>query len=407
MTTPKNEDILPANMGPEYVGFDHIHWYVGNPKQAASYWITRMGFRLIAYRGPETGSPYLVSYVVANSGATFVLTGPVCGPPNEGSEDDVLRQASNYERATLTEIHKHLTIHGDGVKDVAFRIVGDIHAVWKRAVGNGARAITEPQTSAVEGHGWIVSATLGTYGDTVHSLVNREKYSAGAPFLPGYRLIDSEDPITQLLPPINILEIDHCVGNQSWGEVDTIIQYYEQCLDFHRYWTVDDKDMCSEYSAMRSIVIASPNETIKMPMNEPATGKKKSQIEEFVDYYHGAGVQHIAFRTHDIVAAVTGLHARGVQFLDVPTVYYADLRKRLTQVSWTLWADVDVLERLNILVDFDERGYLLQIFSKHVGDRPTVFIEVIQRNSFDGFGAGNFKSLFEAFEREQALRGNL
>ncbi|KAJ5169387.1 4-hydroxyphenylpyruvate dioxygenase [Penicillium coprophilum] len=407
MTIPKNEDIFPANMGPEYVGFDHIHWYVGNPKQAASYWITRMGFRPIAYRGPETGSPYLVSYIVANSGATFILTGPVSGPPSESSEDDVLRQASQYERATLTEIHKHLTIHGDGVKDVAFQITGDIHAVWERAVRNGARSITEPQTSAVEGHGWIVSATLGTYGDTVHSLVNREKYTAGAPFLPGYRMVDSEDPITQLLPPINILEIDHCVGNQPWGGVDTIVQYYEKCLDFHRYWTVDDKDMCSEYSAMRSIVIASPNETIKMPMNEPATGKKKSQIEEFVDYYHGAGVQHIAFRTHDIVAAVTGLHARGVQFLSVPATYYSDLRKRLTQVSWTLTADVDVLERLNILVDFDERGYLLQIFSKHVGDRPTVFIEVIQRNSFNGFGAGNFKSLFEAFEREQALRGNL
>ncbi|CAG8042403.1 unnamed protein product [Penicillium salamii] len=424
MTVSPTEDIFPSKMGPAYVGFDHIHWFVGNPKQSASYWITRMGFRPIAYRGPETGSPYLVSYIVANGGATFILTGPVCGPP-EGGPEGLLCRASDQERTTLAEIHAHLTVHGDGVKDVAFRIVGDIQAVWKRAIENGARAIAEPRTVAVDGHGMLVSATIGTFGDTVHSLVNREEYSDDAPFLPGYRVITAEDPITQLLPKVDFLEIDHCVGNQSWGGVDSIVQYYEECLDFHRYWTVDDKDMCSEYSAMRSIVIASPNETIKMPMNEPAIGKKQSQIEEcvlvpispcmivvtntsrFVNYYHGAGVQHIAFRTNDIVTAVSQLKARGVQFLNVPAAYYADLRQRLSQVSWALNADVDVLERLNILVDFDERGYLLQIFSKHVGDRPTVFTEVIQRNSFNGFGAGNFKSLFEAFEREQALRGNL
>jgi 4-hydroxyphenylpyruvate dioxygenase len=224
MTVPQNEDIFPTKLGPEYVGFDHIQWYVGNPKQAASYWITRMGFRPIAYRGPETGSPYIVSYVVANGGATFVLTGPVCGPPCDGSEDGLLRQASDIERVTLAQIHEHLTIHGDGVKDVAFRIAGDIEAVWKRAVGNGARVIAEPRTVAVDGHGPILSATVGTYGDTVHSLVNRERYSADAPFLPGYRVIDSEDPISQLLPPIDLLEIDHCVGNQSWGGVDSIVQ---------------------------------------------------------------------------------------------------------------------------------------------------------------------------------------
>ncbi|CAG8015979.1 unnamed protein product [Penicillium olsonii] len=406
MTVSQTEDIFPSKMGPAYVGFDHIHWFVGNPKQSASYWITRMGFRPIAYSGPENGSPYLVSYVVANCGATFILTGPVCGPPKHSSEDLMCR-ASDHERTTLADVHEHLTVHGDGVKDVAFRIVGDIQAVWDRAVENGARAIAEPRIVTVDGHGVLVSATIGTYGDTVHSLVNREKYSDDAPFLPGYQVITAEDPIMQLLPKVDLIEIDHCVGNQPWGGVDSIVQYYEDCLDFHRYWTVDDKDMCSEYSAMRSIVIASPNETIKMPMNEPATGKKQSQIEEFINYYHGAGVQHIAFRTNDIVTAVSQLQARGVQFLNVPAAYYADLRKRLSRVSWALDADVDVLERLNILADFDERGYLLQIFSKHVGDRPTVFVEVIQRNSFDGFGAGNFKSLFEAFEREQALRGNL
>ncbi|KAJ6101088.1 hypothetical protein N7499_000718 [Penicillium canescens] len=359
-----------------------------------------------AYRGPENGSFHMVSYIVSNGAARFVLTGPICGPPRD-VEDNVLRCASDDERMTLAEIHEHLSTHGDGVKDVAFRIAGDIDAVWRRAVRNSARAISEPRIVAVDGHGLIVSATVGAYGDTVHSLVNREGYSVDAPFLPGYRVISEKDPITRLLPVIEFLEVDHCVGNQPWGGVDHVVRYYEVCLDFHRYWTVDDNDMCSEYSAMRSIVVASPNETIKMPMNEPVTGKKKSQIEEFVDYYHGAGVQHIAFRTNDIVTAVTELKARGVQFLSVPAAYYADLRKRLSQVSYTLDANVDVLERLNILVDFDERGYLLQIFTKHVGDRPTVFTEVIRRNSFDGFGAGNFKSLFEAFEREQALRGNL
>lgn len=223
MTVSPNEDIFPSKMGPAYVGFDHIHWFVGNPKQSASYWITRMGFRPIAYRGPETGSPFLVSYIVGNGGATFILTGPVCGPPKDDAED-LLARASYHERATLAEIHAHLTAHGDGVKDVAFRVVGDIDSVWKRAVENGARAIAEPRTVAIDGHGMLVSATIGTYGDTVHSLVNRENYSEDAPFLPGYRVVTAEDPITKLLPAVEFLEIDHCVGNQSWGGVDSIVQ---------------------------------------------------------------------------------------------------------------------------------------------------------------------------------------
>ncbi|KAJ5160832.1 4-hydroxyphenylpyruvate dioxygenase [Penicillium canariense] len=405
-----DETIFPTSLGPEYISFDHIHWYVGNAKQAASYYITRMGFKPLAYRGPETGSHCLASYVIANGEAVFILTGPVCGPARADAENKALQRATCEERAALAAVHEHLTVHGDGVKDVAFRITGDVDAVWRRAIKNGAAAVDGPKIVQADcgGDGYIMTATVGTYGDTVHSLVNREHYARDAPFLPGYRVVDGDDdPINQILPPVEFLEIDHCVGNQSWGGVDQVVQFYEECLDFHRYWTVDDKAMCSEYSAMRSIVVASPNETIKMPMNEPANGKKKSQIEEYVDYYHGAGVQHIAFRSHDIVSAVTHLQARGVQFLQVPSAYYTDLRQRLSHVSWTLDADVAVLEKLNILVDFDERGYLLQIFAKHVGDRPTVFVEVIQRHGFDGFGAGNFKSLFEAFEREQALRGNL
>ncbi|KAJ5589824.1 hypothetical protein N7450_003796 [Penicillium hetheringtonii] len=389
----KSDDaIFPTNLGPEYVGFDYIQWYVGNAKQAASYYITRFNFTLIAYRGPETGSPYLASYVVGNKAAVFILTSPVCGPSHP--ENKVLRDATAEDRATLTAVHEHLTIHGDGIADVAFLVTGNIDEIWKRAIKHGASAKVEPHVIEAETGGHIATATIGTYGDTVHSLINRDQYPSSAPFLPGYRNISAEDrdPINDMLPPVDFIEIDHCVGNQPWEELTPPSDIMKSALTF---------------TDIGPSMITSPNEAIKMPMNEPAPGLKKSQIEEFVDYYHGSGVQHIAFRTEDIVQAVTNLQKRGVKFLRVPAVYYADLRQRLSQVSWTLDADVDVLERLNILVDFDERGYLLQIFAKHVGDRPTVFLEVIQRKGFDGFGAGNFKSLFEAFEREQALRGNL
>ncbi|KAJ9312656.1 hypothetical protein DTO271D3_7047 [Paecilomyces variotii] len=403
VSSPDEETIFPSKLGPEYVGFDHITWYVGNARQAASYYIARMGFKQIAYRGPETGSRSIASYVVSNGKATFVLTSPVRAAPGIGKDNDV----PEAEKGLLKEIHEHLTVHGDGVKDVAFQIQGDVETVWKKAVDNGAVSISSPTTMKGDehDHGQVVIATIGTYGDTVHSLINRQRYSG--PFLPGYRAITADDPVNKYLPKIELIEIDHCVGNQPWAGLDKAVQYYEECLDFHRYWTVDDKNMCTEYSAMRSIVVASPNEVIKMPMNEPAEGKKKSQIEEFVDFYNGSGVQHIAFRTHDIVTAVTHLRERGVSFLDVPEVYYADLRERLAKNDMKLNEDIDILQKLNILVDFDENGYLLQIFAKHVVDRPTVFIEIIQRNNFDGFGAGNFKSLFEAFERDQALRGNL
>ncbi|EAW25058.1 4-hydroxyphenylpyruvate dioxygenase family protein [Aspergillus fischeri NRRL 181] len=406
MTVSKKveENIFASNLGPEYVGFDHITWYVGNAKQAASYYVTRMGFKQIAYRGPETGSKSVVSHVVSNGQAIFVLTSPIRSMAGAGGYDDD-PDVTEADRRLLEEIHSHLIKHGDGVKDVAFRIEGNIEAVWKRAVDHGAAPVAAPTTLKDDRHGSITLATIGTYEDTVHSLINRHDYSG--PFLPGYEAVPDDDPINRLLPSIDFIEIDHCVGNQPWNGVDPIVKYYEDCLNFHRYWTVDDSNMCGEYSAMRSIVVASPNEVIKMPMNEPAQGKKKSQIEEFVNYYNGAGVQHIAFRTHDIVTAVTRLRERGVSFLEVPSAYYSDLRQRLSHTGLTLEEDIAVLEKLHILVDFDEKGYLLQIFSKHVLDRPTVFIEVIQRNNFDGFGAGNFKSLFEAFEREQARRGNL
>ncbi|RAK82689.1 4-hydroxyphenylpyruvate dioxygenase family protein [Aspergillus fijiensis CBS 313.89] len=394
------EELSPSNLGPEYVGFDHITRYVGNAKQAASYYITRLGFEHVAYRGPETGSRNIVSYVVANHGATFVLTSPVRTPSEtEGAVSEC------DEKPFLAEIHAHLTKHGDGVKDVAFRIHGDVESIWKRAIGNGATSITAPQILADGDSGSISVATVGAYGDTTHTLISRQHYSG--PFLPGYKAVVEEDPINRLLPQIDFIEIDHCVGNQPSNGVGSIVRYYEDCFNFHRYWTVDDSSMCGEYSAMRSIVVASPNEVIKMPMNEPAPGKKKSQIEEFVDFYNDAGVQHIAFRTHDIVTAVSRLRQRGMSFLRVPEEYYIELRRRLSDGGPRIAEDIERLRELHILVDFDEKGYLLQIFTKHVLDRPTVFLEVIQRNNFDGFGAGNFKSLFEAFEREQALRGNL
>ncbi|KAL2005707.1 hypothetical protein VTN00DRAFT_10200 [Thermoascus crustaceus] len=402
ISNPNKEDILPSNLGPEYVGFDHITWYVGNAKQAASYYVARMGFKHVAYRGAETGSRSVASYVVSNGKATFVLTSPIRAPPGMSKDDDVPED----EKALLQEIHDHLTRHGDGIKDVAFQIEGDVEAVWKRAVEHGAVSIKSPKTlKGDDGHGQIVIATISTYGDTVHSLINRKGYSGA--FLPGYEPVTEEDPINKFLPKIDFIEIDHCVGNQPWNGIDNVVKYYEECLDFHRYWTVDDAAMCSDYSAMRSIVVASSNEVIKMPMNEPAHSKKKSQIEEFIDFYNGSGVQHIALRTDDIIKTVYRLRERGVSFLSVPAAYYSVMHERLTKVGTKLDEDIHLLQRFNILVDFDENGYLLQIFAKHVGDRPTVFIEVIQRNNFDGFGAGNFKSLFEAFEREQALRGNL
>jgi 4-hydroxyphenylpyruvate dioxygenase len=241
MTIPAaDETIFPTNLGPEYIGFDHILWYVGNAKQAASYYITRMGFKPIAYRGPETGSPYLASYVIANGSAVFVLTGPVCGPARNDSEEEnnALQRATKEDRAVLAAIHEHLTTHGDGVKDVAFRVTGDVGAVWKRAVENGAAAVAEPRKleGDNEGDGHIMTATVGTYGDTVHSLVNREHYADTAPFLPGYRVVDGdEDPINQILPPVQFLEIDHCVGNQTWGGVDRIVQLYVVIPLFQTY----------------------------------------------------------------------------------------------------------------------------------------------------------------------------
>jgi 4-hydroxyphenylpyruvate dioxygenase len=388
---------------PNFHGYDHITWYVGNAKQAASYYTTRLGFYTIAYKGLETGSRYIASHVVANGSVRFVLTSPIKSYTCLADDEPI----SIEDRLLLKEIYEHLEKHGDAVKDVAFE-VDNVEAVYSQAVSQDAVSVQSPRKTC-DDDGCVTTAMIRTYGDTTHTLISRSNYSGL--FLPDYKAPakGKADPLQLLLPSIPLEAIDHCVGNQDWGAMEAACEYYEKCLSFHRFWSVDDNEISTEFSALSSIVMASPDETIKMPINEPAPGIRKSQIEEYVDFYGGAGVQHIALRTKDIVTAVTNLRARGVEFISVPDTYYATMRLRLKTSArkWELQEDFATLQRLNILIDFDEGGYLLQLFTKPLMDRPTVFLEIIQRNSFDGFGAGNFKSLFEAIEREQAERGNL
>jgi len=380
-----------------YRGYDHVHWYVGNAKQAASYYITRMGFKRVAYKGLETGSRNICSHVIRNGDITFILTSPL-------RSLDQIDRFNPEEQAELREIHDHLEKHGDAVKDVAFE-VDNVDDVFFAAVKNGAKAVSNPKVLE-DKSGHLKTATIQTYGQTTHTLIERSEYRGV--FIPGYRAENgNEDPIVKFLPGVHLKHIDHCVGNQDWDEMDKICEYYEKALGFHRFWSVDDNEISTEFSALSSVVMASPNEIVKMPINEPAKGKKQSQIEEYVDFYNGAGVQHIALHTDDIIRDITNLKARGVEFIKVPETYYTDMQARLKESGLVLQESFETIRSLDILIDFDEGGYLLQLFTKHMMDRPTVFIEIIQRHDFDGFGAGNFKSLFEAIEREQELRGNL
>ncbi|TGO30034.1 hypothetical protein BPAE_0008g00260 [Botrytis paeoniae] len=403
-TSTNTNSSLSTNT-PNFHGYDHITWYVGNAKQAASYYCTRLGFQTIAYKGLETGSRYIASHVVANGKIRFVLTSPV--KAYSGLKDD--EPITEKERELLREIYEHLEKHGDAVKDVAFE-VDDVASVYYNAVEQGAVGVQKPIKGKDE-DGDVTTAIIRTYGDTTHTLISRNNYTGA--FLPGYRATapSKRDPLNAFLPSIPLEAIDHCVGNQDWGAMQSACEYYEKCLSFHRFWSVDDSQISTAHSALNSIVMASPNNVVKMPINEPAPGLRKSQIEEYVDFYSGAGVQHIALRTPDIITAVSNLRARGVEFISVPETYYETMRERLADknagIKWELKEDFEEIRKLNVLIDFDEGGYLLQLFTKPLMDRPTVFLEIIQREGFDGFGAGNFKSLFEAIEREQEERGNL
>jgi 4-hydroxyphenylpyruvate dioxygenase len=388
MTTSPNTENKKNN----YNGFDHLRFTVTNAKQAASYYCTRLGFEHVAYRGLETGSREVASHVVRQGDAVFVFECPI--QPDK-----------------VTEMAAEIARRGDGVKDVAFT-VKDCRAVYEKAIARGAQSVKAPEEITDE-DGTVIIATVATYGDVQHTLVERHNYKGV--FLPGFKpsatSLRHVDPLQDLLPRVPLGFIDHVVGNQPDNMMEPIAEFYERVFEFHRFWSVDDKQVFTEYSALRSVVMADPDERIKVPINEPAVGRKKSQIQEFVDFYGGAGVQHIAINTPDIITAVTNMTKRGCDFLTIPDKYYDNLRSALAIHNKTaarpVKEDLDILQKLHILVDYDENGYLLQIFTRPLEDRPTLFVEIIQRNNHNGFGAGNFKSLFESLEIEQELRGNL
>ncbi len=361
-------DTFPIN------GTDYIEFYVGNAKQAAHYYQSAFGFQLRGYRGPETGTRDRASYLLVQSKIRLVLTSPL-GPDGE--------------------IAEHVRKHGDGVRDIALW-VDDARDAFEKAVERGAKPAYEPKVIR-DDDGEVTIAAIRIYGDTSHSLVERRNYRGV--FLPGFQ---KRDPLYQARET-GLLHVDHCVGNVELGKMNVWVKFYEQVMGFKNLISFDDEDISTEYSSLMSKVMANGNERIKFPINEPAVGKKKSQIEEYLDFYGGPGVQHLALATDDIIATVTALRDRGVEFLKAPTTYYQELQGRVGKID----EPIDKLEALGILVDRDPDGYLLQIFSKPVEDRPTLFYEIIERKGARSFGKGNFKALFEAIEQEQALRGNL
>lgn len=364
-----NTDFLPLE------GTDYVEFYVANARQAAHYYMSAFGFLAIAYAGPETGVKDRASYVVRQNKLTFVLTTPV-RPHNEMAE--------------------HIYMHGDGVKHIAL-IVNDASDAWEQTMARGASSYLEP-VRLEDKYGEILMSGIHIYGDTVHLFIERKNYNG--PFMPGYR--QWNNPLFQP-KDTGLLYVDHCVGNVGWNQMNRWVQFYEDVMGFKNILTFDDEDISTEYSALMSKVMSNGNGFVKFPINEPAEGKKKSQVEEYLEFYNGPGVQHIALATHDIVATVRELMSRGVEFLKVPNSYYEDLSERVGQIE----EDLKPLKELGILVDRDNEGYLLQLFSKPVQDRPTLFFEIIQRKGAKSFGKGNFKALFEAIEREQAARGNL
>jgi len=371
LTAPEvgiEQDAFPIN------GTDYVEFYVGNAKQASHYYRAAFGYSLVAYRGPETGVRDRASYLLQQGKIRLVLT-TALGPDSP--------------------IAEHVHRHGDGVRDYALW-VDDARLAYETAISRGAIAVREPEVLEDE-HGQVVLAAIATYGDTIHTLVERRAYHGV--FLPGFRAVTPHYQPAD----VGLKYVDHCVGNVELGQMNRWVGYYADVMGFRNLITFDDTDISTEYSSLMSKVMANGNDKIKFPINEPAKGKKKSQIEEYLDFYRGPGAQHLALATDDILATVTALRDRGVEFLSVPTSYYAELQARVGMID----EPIDELAKLGILVDRDPDGYLLQIFTKPVEDRPTLFYEIIQRKGAKSFGKGNFKALFESIEREQELRGNL
>jgi len=368
-TQQTSPDFLPL------MGTDYVEFYVGNARQAAHFYITAFGFQPLAYSGPETGNKDKVSYVVRQNKLTFVLT-----------------TALRINNA----IAEHVYLHGDGVKTLALK-VDDANDAWHQTTKRGAKSILEPETIK-DAEGEVVLSGIRTYGDTVHLFVERKNYNGV--FMPGFRAWSNPYFKTN---DAGLLYVDHCVGNVGWNRMNEWVGFYEKVMGFKNILSFDDKDISTEYSALMSKVMSNGNGYVKFPINEPAEGKRKSQVEEYLAYYYGEGVQHVALATDDIVKTVVDLRSRGVEFLQVPTTYYDGLLERVGHID----EDLAPLKELGILVDRDNEGYLLQLFTRPVQDRPTIFFEIIQRKGAQSFGKGNFKALFEAIEREQGLRGNL
>jgi 4-hydroxyphenylpyruvate dioxygenase len=367
--TSTQTDFLPLQ------GTDYVEFYVGNAKQAAHYYMSAFGFQALSYAGPETGIKDKVSYAVRQHKLTFVLTTPL---------------------RTGNEIADHIYKHGDGVKFLAL-MVDDATDAWEQTTKRGGVSYLQPQQLRDEA-GEVVMSGINTYGDTVHLFIERKNYKGA--FLPGFKPWSNP----HFAPAdTGLLYVDHCVGNVGWNQMNPWVKFYEDVMGFKNILSFDDEDISTEYSALMSKVMSNGNGYVKFPINEPAEGKKKSQVEEYLEFYNGEGVQHVALATHDIVKTVKDLMSRGVEFLKVPSSYYDDLLDRVGHID----EDLEPLKELGILVDRDNEGYLLQLFSKPVQDRPTLFFEIIQRKGAKSFGKGNFKALFEAIEREQAARGNL
>ena len=362
------KDFLPLQ------GTDYIEFYVGNAKQAAHLYKTVFGFQSLAYSGPETRTKEKASYAIRQNKLTFLLTTPV--------------RSGNA-------IADHIAKHGDGVKAIALK-VEDATSAWEETTSRGGKSFLEPMT-LTNGDGQLVMSGIHTYGETVHLFIVRENYHGV--FMPGFRAWES----TYNAPETGLLYVDHCVGNVGWNQMNPWVKFYEDVMGFRNILSFDDKDISTEYSALMSKVMSNGNGYVKFPINEPAEGKKKSQVEEYLDFYDGEGVQHVAIATNDIVKTVTELQKRGLAFLNIPSTYYETVLDRVGHID----EDLEPLQRLGILVDRDDEGYLLQIFTKPVEDRPTLFFEIIQRKGAKSFGKGNFKALFEALEREQEARGNL